>query len=227
MSLVGRDDRARSVRRLVTWPRLAVAAAVIGVLILGLPALGGLMTQMDGGGTATNGAAENAEDRDSGQKAAPAAPPSGLDGAAVSFSGMDYTATSLKTLRRTLMATVPDLTYDSTKTVPAPTSPSMPSYAVESEAPLAARGAGPVPTELARLLDPIALRACVTAVESGTPGRVATVDFARYEGRPALIVTVTTAPSTTRNEASGVTAVVVGPACGVAGPDRIAGTDQD
>jgi hypothetical protein len=217
-------------RRVVTWPRLAVAAAVVGVLILGLPVLGGLMTQMDGGTTTASDSGGPASNRESGQQAAPAEPMAALDnaaGAAVTFSGADYNASSLKALNRSLAAALPDLSDNDTKAVPAPSQRSMESYAVDSPPQPAGGASTPVPTELARLLDPVALHACVAAVEAATPGHVARVDFARYDGRPALVVTVNTTPTAARKDLPGVTAVVVGPACGVVGPDRIAGTDQD
>jgi hypothetical protein len=237
VSLVGRKRRdrergrrpARSGRLAIAWPRLAIAAAVIGVVLLGLPALGGMLTQRDGSGTATSGSAEFSE-RDSGGQGEPAAAPSSsdLDGAAgapVSFSGTDYTPSTLKALSRMRVQIAPEYSADSAKTVPAPSSlQSSPPNAQQSTT---GRAAGPVPTELARLLDPIALHACIAAIESVTPGRVGTVDFARYEGRPALVVTMTTTPAAAQDKASRVTVVVVGPACGVAGADRIAGTDRD
>jgi hypothetical protein len=234
VSLVGRGAGDGKGRRLVvTLPRLAAAAAVIGVLLLGLPALGGLLTQsqMDAGPTSASDSNGYAANRESGQMAAPAAPTSAaLDiaaGATVIFSGANYSRSSLKALSRNRVAIAPDLATDAAKTVPAPTLPSIPPYAAQSATSGVGGATGLVPAELARLLDPVALHACVAAVEAATPGTVATVEFARYEGRPALIVTVDTAPSGARTEDPGVTAVVVGPACGVAGPDRIAATDQD
>jgi hypothetical protein len=229
VSLVARDrgvGRTRSprpsrpIRRTVPWPWLAAAAAVIGVVLFGLPALGGLFTQMDASTTSASDSGSGlAASRENGQEAAPVAPNGALDsaagGAVVTFSGTDYTASSLKTLSQ-LRGALSD--SDTAKSVPAPNFQSMQSYATPSS-PSAAGRATPVPTELARLLDPVALRACIAAVESLTPGRATTVDFARYQGRPALVVTVGTA--------SGPVAVVVGPACGVAGPDRITGTDKD
>jgi hypothetical protein len=230
LSLVGQDrgiGRTRShrpsqpTRRTVPWPWLAAAAAVIGVVLVGLPALGGLFTKMDGSPTSASdsGSGGFAASRENGQEAAPVAPRGAQDsaagGAVVTFSGIDYTASSLKALSA---VRGPLTDTGSAKSVPAPNFESLQSYSAQSAPPVAQRTA-PVPTELARLLDPVALSACVAAVESVTPGRATAVDFARYQGRPALVVTVGTT--------SGLVAVVVGPACGVAGPDRITGTDKD
>ena len=66
---------------------------------------------------------------------------------------------------------------------------------------------GSVPEALSRLLDPSALNDCLTAVEATNGGTVSAVDFASYQGQPALIVTIDTP----------ATVVVVGPACGSPG----------
>lgn len=236
-SLVGRDRgvarnrstgtrrAARPDRRAVPWPWLAAAAAVIGVVLVGLPALSGLFAQMDATTTsASDSGGGVVTERENGQAAAPAEPKSAFDaaagGATVTFSGTNYTASSLKTLSQIRGPFLPDLSdTDSAKSVPAPTLRSTQSYATEAPAPAGGRGTA-VPPELARLLDPVALNACVAAVESATPGRATIVDFARYQGRPALVMTVTTTGSK-------VVAVAVGPACGVAGPDRITSTNRD
>jgi len=222
--------------------RHATLAATLTIAPLAIPTsinaqspLNSVLSQMDAATpTSARDSGDYAASQESGGNADPAQPMAGGlasgTGAVVSFSGADYSATSLKALSLMRVADQPQLTDSdsaSAKSVPAPNQQSMPSYASRSSAAPSGRGtSGPVPAELARLLDPVALSACVSAVESVFPGRVATVDFARYEGRPALVVTLNTTASAAGGAAR-VTAIVVGPACGQAGPDRIAGTDRN
>ena len=65
-----------------------------------------------------------------------------------------------------------------------------------------------VPAELARLTDPTQLRACLDAIVAVDRGQPTSVDYARYKGQPALIVTLAVGP---------VTAVAVRPSCGLPG----------
>ena len=65
-----------------------------------------------------------------------------------------------------------------------------------------------VPAELARLTDPTQLRACLDAIVAVDRGQPTSVDYTRYKGQPALIVTLAVGP---------VTAVAVGPSCGLPG----------
>lgn len=65
-----------------------------------------------------------------------------------------------------------------------------------------------VPAELARLTDPAQLRACLDAIVAVDRGQPTSVDYARYQGQPALIVTLAVGP---------VTAVAVRPSCGLPG----------
>ena len=50
--------------------------------------------------------------------------------------------------------------------------------------------APPVPAPLQRLQDPAALQSCLTDLGDGTPVTPLTLDYASYEGRPALLVVV-------------------------------------
>jgi hypothetical protein len=72
------------------------------------------------------------------------------------------------------------------------------------------------PAPLARLLDPTALAECLDVIRVINPGVALTVDYARFNGEPALVVFV--------REASRSVAVVVGPDCGRAGADQKAST---
>ncbi|HWB35470.1 MAG TPA: hypothetical protein VHA75_05525, partial [Rugosimonospora sp.] len=62
---------------------------------------------------------------------------------------------------------------------------------------------------LARLNDPAALDTCLAAVVAAHPGTVEIVEYARFEGSPALIVLVA--------DAAGTRTVVAGPDCGLPG----------
>jgi hypothetical protein len=75
-------------------------------------------------------------------------------------------------------------------------------YSILADADLASRTAG---GELARLAAPAALEACLTAVGSVIPGTPSVVDFARYQGTPALIILI--------RQRSASTVVIVGPDC--------------
>ena len=62
------------------------------------------------------------------------------------------------------------------------------------------------PARLERLMSPDALSGCLSAVTRAYPGEVARVDFARFEGDPALIITI-------RQQPDGERIVVAGPDC--------------
>ncbi|MET7418001.1 hypothetical protein [Dactylosporangium sp. NPDC005555] len=72
---------------------------------------------------------------------------------------------------------------------------------------------GSVPEPLRRLLDPVARAACLSAVVREYGGQVALVDYARFEGQPALVVIV----DGTRVGAGKRLVIVVGPDCGIGG----------
>lgn len=73
-------------------------------------------------------------------------------------------------------------------------------------------GALVVPPPLQRLIDPIALQECLNAVARVVPGRVELVDYAYFEGSPALVITITSA--------NGPWLFVAGGNCGQLGPDE-------
>lgn len=66
---------------------------------------------------------------------------------------------------------------------------------------------------LTRLENPQALRACLDAVALVLPGKPTLVDYSYFEGKPALVISIT-APD-------GKWTFVAGPDCGLAGPDEI------
>ncbi|GHJ46682.1 hypothetical protein Cs7R123_40240 [Catellatospora sp. TT07R-123] len=70
------------------------------------------------------------------------------------------------------------------------------------------------PPELRQLAESQpALGGCLSAVSATLPGTVELVDFARFEGRPALVITMATT--------TGRWVVVAGPQCGVNGSDEL------
>jgi hypothetical protein len=181
--------RARRWRR-VTLATTAVAAAV-AVCVGGLAALNGLRSATSTGSNSAGSAAQ-----------APAAVGSGPT---ILISGTDYTHVQL--------ATPPALSGNAFKAGPSSGALDRPA---PSGAPGAPRGRGKadqaagtaVPAELARLTDPTQLRACLDAIVAVDRGQPTSVDYARYKGQPALIVTLAVGP---------VTAVAVGPSCGLPG----------
>jgi hypothetical protein len=66
---------------------------------------------------------------------------------------------------------------------------------------------------LQRLSDPHALKACLDAVAVVLPGMPTLVDYANFEGRPALVISITAT--------DGKWTFVAGPNCGLTGPDEI------
>jgi len=75
---------------------------------------------------------------------------------------------------------------------------------------------GALPGPLARLTDPTAREACLTAIVGEYGGQVSLVEFARFDGTPALVAVV----SGSSRAPSGRWIVVVGPACGSGSVDE-------
>jgi hypothetical protein len=73
-----------------------------------------------------------------------------------------------------------------------------------------------VPGELQRLITPTGRNACLTAIAKEYGGTVALVDYARYDGAPAVVVVLDGSPVAPGRRL----AVVVGPACGEGGAIR-------
>ena len=70
--------------------------------------------------------------------------------------------------------------------------------------------------DLRRLDDPQALRECLAAIVAAHGGTPSVVDYARFEGRPALVVVL--------SGSGGRRIVVAGPQCGVAGTAEVFST---
>jgi hypothetical protein len=76
-----------------------------------------------------------------------------------------------------------------------------------------AKAPGQVPSPLARLAAPAARAACLTAITKEYGGQVTLVDYAAFEGQPALIVVV----DGSRTAVDKRLVIVVGPGCGLGG----------
>jgi hypothetical protein len=180
-------SRARRWRRaaLTTAAVAAGAVAIVG----GLAALGGQHP------LSTNASTSG------GKAAAPEAGPAFSTAPPTMASGADYTHTTLRSGASNRAA--------GAAAVPAP-SVLPPSRATGAGA-LDGGTPAAVPAALSRLTDPAQLRACLDDIVAVENGQVVKVDYARYQGAPALIVAL----------AGGrVTVVAAGPDCGLpaAGP---------
>lgn len=72
---------------------------------------------------------------------------------------------------------------------------------------------GIIPPELERLTEPTALRQCLEAIANVLPGTPTLIDFAYFEGHPALVISITAGMAKWT--------FVAGPGCGIKGPDEI------
>jgi hypothetical protein len=197
-----RARRERAHRRFVTG--IMAAAATLVLVLCGVTLVRGDLSQRDSGTAAGAPQAEN--------DAPPVAAPgltndSGGAGDAsilMRSSGADYTRQALQ--RLTEQSGPRAVLTDSAGQKVGPDAVhefSVPQMVAQS-----------VPSPLTRLTDKTALAACLSAIRVKYPGVPTLIDYARYEGRPALIVSVRTDRSTT--------VVAVGGGCGLIGPDEIA-----
>jgi hypothetical protein len=196
-----RARRERAHRRFVTG--IMAAAATLVLVLCGVTLVRGDLSQRDSG-TAAGAQAEN--------DAPPAAAPGltndggGLGDASILMrsSGADYTRQALQ--RLTEQSGPRAVLTDSAGEKVGPDAVhefSVPQMVAQS-----------APSPLSRLTDKTALAACLSAIRVKYPGVPTLIDYARYEGRPALIVSVRRDRSTT--------VVAVGGGCGLIGPDEIA-----
>jgi hypothetical protein len=126
--------------------------------------------------------------------------PAGPPGVLTLSSGTNYTQATLGAIAATRIAAADKNAFASGAKALQPLGGSP--FAAES-----------VPASLDRLRGPNALAACLQALAAVQPGTVTSVDFARYEGIPALIVVIGAAAAHTHWVA------VVGPDCGLSGAD--------
>lgn len=178
---------------------LGAIALVAVALIAGIAFLPSLSTSSKSTASAPGAEPNSVTDRNAGNSGetsgavtAPTVSPPGAPGGAftasvtVTASGIDYTPATL-----------------GGTPVPAPIAPSLPRGGVEDAHKFATDSA----PALERLADPASLNACLEQVTIAVGGPPTTADFARYQGQPAVIISV---PSVHRT-------VAVGPDCGLSG----------
>jgi anti-sigma factor RsiW len=171
-----------------------VAAGVVAAAAVVAACFGGVTVLQHNGGTqSTKSSAGRAQSDSAGAGSAVTAPQLSSPGPAVTASGVDYTHATLGQ-----------------------------AGAYSAKAPAAAGNNADelaVPQGLALLSEPVARSACLAAIVTADGGTPTSVDYARYQGRPALIVVLT--GGTKR-------VVAAGPTCGQpgAGSAEIDSVDQ-
>ncbi|OLB75490.1 MAG: hypothetical protein AUI14_20940 [Actinobacteria bacterium 13_2_20CM_2_71_6] len=169
------------------WRRLAAGTAAAAAAVAAI--FGGVAVLSSGGSSPSATSAGNAGSAAQGLAATGA-------GTSVLHSGTDYTP-------QNLAAALGAGSADSAgggKAAASGARPAAPGPQVAESVP---------DSDLARLDNPAALHDCLNAIVALRGGQPTIVDFARYQGRPALIV-VLTGPGVRR-------IVVVGPECGAPG----------
>jgi hypothetical protein len=191
--------RARRRRRQWTAAVGAVAAGVVAFVAFGQPLLRGTVTTpASTKGGAAQAPAQAGDAKSSGRNAE-AVPPQAPEapGLQLTASGLDYRADTIAG-------------FAAGKT---PLS-SAPNAALSGGGTLNDKTRAIAPADLTRLLEPAARQACLAAVNIAYPGRPIQIDYARFNGAPALVVF--------QADAAGIgtaisRVVVVGPACGLPG----------
>jgi len=202
---------ARPARRHAVAPgrrrrvRPALARVAAGALVV--VALGGVAAVARNVLSQTDSLPSAAEDAgsvpdrssSSGEAAAPSAPPAVtgeiFSTTPVVASGTDYTRDSLSRLA-----------YQA------------PPGATKTFGPAAGQGQDlDAAAELSELATPDGLDRCLNAVRLDHPGEVLVVDFARFEGDPALVIVL--------QDGDASTIVAVGPDCGISGTDELASVE--
>jgi hypothetical protein len=199
----GRATPRRTTAR--RWRAVVGAAAAIAVLGLGAASLTSRLG--DDGGSAGNDTATSAQGRARGPAERAATPPSGTgmsstySAAEVRTSGFDYSADTLAALG----GPSPAVGADSVRTESRPDKS-------DQAAPPAA-GTTVVPGPLRRLTEPEARAACLKAIVTQYGGTATLLDYARYQGSPALVVVLDGAGGAAGHKR----VVAVGPNCGTGG----------
>jgi len=192
---------AQARRRRRVFAGLAAAAAAVVAIAGGITVAGGLIDR-----TTSESGAGSAALSEGSDGAAPAPPP-------VLASGLDYRRETLGRLEQYARSVFAQSAAGTpTAAAPRDSRPSSRTGFTDTtrETPLVRED---VAAALRRLAEPTALRTCLDAIATAHPGVATAVDFARFDGAPALIVLV-------RTGQGGSTVVAVGPSCGVAGTDE-------
>ncbi|WP_238009619.1 hypothetical protein KZZ52_60070 [Dactylosporangium sp. AC04546] len=197
---LARAREARKRRRQRWMVGLAAAAAVlvcggVGVQVIRQQSLGGSDSASTSGLPPQNGpgeAATPANPQLNGGQAESGGTRAAVGGSAIVVTGRDY---------------APDTVGQLAQSASAPASPLDAKDGSANKTDLA----GDVPDPLRRLGDPTARAACLTAITREYGGQVVLVDYARFQGQPALVVIL----DGTRVGAGKRLVVVVGPDCGI------------
>ncbi|MBT8224785.1 MAG: hypothetical protein HKP61_09020 [Dactylosporangium sp.] len=183
------------------WSTIAAVGAVCTVIGLGLGIAGpwGLSTRQEASTSDQAGAAQPESDAAGLSNDSPPGP-------VVLSSGTDYTPDTLASVGGTVKGQQ--------------TAPDAQEYSAPPDDTGSADGPGEAtaerrPVELGRLQAADALNQCLAGVAARYGGQVTVVDYARYEGRPALVLVLVDSA----RAPSGRLIVVVGPSCGLPGGD--------
>jgi hypothetical protein len=196
-----RPDPSRWRRAGLAVVGVAAAAVVVG---WGVPAvLNGMSRHVTGSAQSTSG------DLAARGPAAPALP----GGPPTMRSGRDYQPATLGQLSRANRGAASKATPTPAPVAAAPGAANGSTESSDSALPPSRTLTDQSLASLGRLADPGALRACLAAIDASRPGTPSLIDFAEFEGAPVLVVVV--------QQANSELAVVVGPACGLGGPDEL------
>lgn len=189
-------DRRRRARR---WTAVAAVAAAVVALGFGVVSVLPTLARHDNKTAAPQAGLGANRQEGSAQDSAAGAPPAAASGGLprVVSSGTNYR---------------PDTLWALSSRGGVPAAPGESDKSLNRTDAGTAGTVAPVPPELRRLQDQDALKACLGAITAEYGGSVTLVDYARFEGRPALLVLLAGA-----NRRTGLWAVVVGPNCGQGG----------
>ncbi|MFI5913894.1 hypothetical protein [Dactylosporangium sp. NPDC051541] len=192
---LARAREARKRRRMRWTAGLAAAAALLVCGGVGVQVLRDGATKSDKPSSAMPNVDAGRPEQNAGTAAGDSAGGSASNSSII-FSGRDYAP-----------GTVGDLTGK------APQAQSQSRNSLSGDTAAAAPGPTGAPSALARLTDPAARAACLSAITKEYGGQVALVDYAAFQGQPALVVVV----DGSRTAAGKRLVVVVGPDCGIGG----------
>jgi hypothetical protein len=181
--LVTRRSAGSGTARAKRWKRWAAPAAVVAAA-LGFFAFSNVPALMPSPNSGNRSTAELSD-------AAPGAAPQQAAVVPTTTSGRMYDRNSLQDAPPGWMAPGTDSSYRTSAKADA---------------------AVPLSAQLGRFIDPGALAQCLNAVGAAQPGRVNFVDFAYFEGSPALVISITSS--------TGQVWFVAGANCGQTGPDE-------
>jgi hypothetical protein len=196
---------ARAKRRRRWTTSVAAAAASLVLVLCGVTIYQYGLPGTSAESTAGGGLPQQPE-ADRGGPAPAMGPTRGEFAPLVVATGFDYGDGDLRQLlQKPPPAAVPNYATDGSQDLPdaLTSAPAVPREVREA-----------APLTLTRLTDPTSLATCLAAIRADHPGVPILLDYARYDGRPALIVSI-------RNGAT-TTIVAVGGDCGIAGSHQLA-----